>query len=455
MESFVFAVDRAKPEPLYAQLTGAVRRAVAAGQLPAGAQLPSIRALSARLEVSKTTVESAYAQLLAEGYIASRPGSGYTVSPLGAVPPLHPSGSAGPAAVPASPVRYDFAASAVDASLFDRRLWKRYLGRALETQAAMTSYGDSQGEPALRRALCEYTRRSRGAVCTPESLVVGAGVQSLLQIFCTLLGRDGRPIGVEHPGFLQAEQVFFDHGFPAEPFSLEKLLARRESPYPAIYLNPSSPYRGRPLAAGEKLRLLTWCQQTGTYLLEDDYNGEFRYAKQPVPALQGLAENDRVVYLGSFSRLLLPSIRISYMALPQPLLARYLPLKGRYNPSCSTLEQLALAGLIADGHLARQIGRMRRLYAEKSRLLRQCLAASFGPLCRPGSFASALQLTARLELEESAASLCRRALAAGVKLRPVPPLTPGERPQVLFSISAIPREEIAPAVEALRACWLP
>ena len=104
------------------------------------------------------------------------------------------------------------------------------------------------------------------------------------------------------------------------------------------------------------------------------------------------------------------------MALPQPLLARYLPLKGRYNPSCSTLEQLALAGLIADGHLARQIGRMRRLYAEKSRLLRQCLAASFGPLCRPGSFASALQLTARLELEESAASLCRRALAAGVKL---------------------------------------
>ena len=226
-----------------------------------------------------------------------------------------------PKAAPA--VQYDFANNYIDATTFPSALWRRHISQALRDKETLAGYGDPQGERLLRQVLSEYSHESRGVLCTPEQIVIGAGVQSLLEIITAVLQDnkpDTRAIALEEPGFPQAEEIFRRNGWKVSHFTTE---AMPDDLPRLLYISPSNPYKGRSLTPEQRRHLLHWSREHDACILEDDYNGEFRYFSTPVTSLQGMSDGEHVIYLGSFSRLLLPSLRLSYAVLPVPLLPVY------------------------------------------------------------------------------------------------------------------------------------
>lgn len=449
-------------EPLYLRVYGYYKELIASGRLPAGAKLPSIRRCAEELEISRTTVEAAYLQLAAEGYIVAKPQSGFYAARL-------EYGLAGgakrtkPHARPAAPeIRFDFSSASVDAESFDFALWRRYIKSALRADERLLSYGEPQGEPDLRAALCGYVAKSRNAVCTPEQIVVGAGVQSLLHILCALL-EERAPVGFWNNAFAQGRAVFEDHGFSIRHYKKgEDFSLLERDGAGLLYTSPSHmDAMGEVMPVAQRLRLLQVARSSGCLVLEDDYDSEFRYFTHPVPSLQGLDGGQSVVYMGTFSKLLLPSLRLSFMILPVSLMDAYEKRGGLYNQTASKAEQIALCQFIRDGHLAAQIRKARKLYMHKSRSLCEAAAHAFGGRAKAEVCASGLMVRLEVKSRLSAPALRQRALAAGVALRADLEPSGGEAPRLLLASTGVPMNDFAPAMktlyQAFAACagWQP
>ena len=258
-------------------------------------------------------------------------------------------------------------------------------------------------------------------------------------------------LALEEPGFPQAEEIFYRQGWQVRHFTIEELEAdgcsARQLPR-VLYVSPSNPYKGRSLTPAQRLALLHWCHETSGYVLEDDYNGEFRYFSRPVSSLQGLSDGENIIYLGSFSRLLLPSLRISYLVLPVRLLPAYARIGCLYNQTSSTIEQLALASFIDAGLLRRHVKRLRKIYSGKNTLLRRYLQQYLGDKVEVLAYESGLHLHLKVHSALSSRQLAEKALAAGVKVIPVR----GTR-EVLLSFAGIDEDDIEPAVKILAEAW--
>ena len=455
-----FKPDRAGKKPLYLQVADFIKEQIRLGQVTPGMRLPSVRDLSAALHLSRTTTETCYSKLTAEGYLVSKPQSGYFVADLQLpkqLPRELPSGSTRPAA------RYDFANNYVDGTTFPSVIWRRHIGQALKEKAALTGYGEPQGEPALREALADYSHRARGVVCAADQIVISAGVQSLFVILVALLQdrlfRAAPQIAWERPGFPQGEEIFRRQGWDIVHFDTEAL---DKVPARLLYVSPSNPYKGRSLTPDLRRRLLRWTQERDGCILEDDYNGEFRYFTTPVSSLQGMGDGEHIVYLGSFSRLLFPSLRISYMVLPPGLLPDYRRIGRLYNQTSSTIEQLALASFIREGSLRRHVKKLRRLYRRKADLLQQALAQHCGSRVQVRAYESGLHMRIAVDSPWDAQELARRAEAAGVRVLPVPTgqdvpsARSGNRigAEILLSFAGISETDIDPAVARLAKAWM-
>lgn len=271
----------------------------------------------------------------------------------------------------------------------------------------MLSYGEVQGEYDLRLAVAQYIAEKRNVVCTAENIVIGAGVQSLLHILCAMLG-NGHKIAFRDREFSQGMAVFRDHGFQ---------ITEDKSKADILYISPSHVNRhGDVLPTAARVALLKSAAEQGTLLIEDDYDNEFAYTGRPAPALQGLDGGQHVVYLGTFSRLLLPSIRLSFMVLPDKMLARYREIAALYNQTASKAEQIALCQFIRDGHLASQIRKVRRLYEQKTadlaNAVQEVLSEQAKQVVRTG-----FTVRATLRSPCTAAALIRAAAQKGVALR--------------------------------------
>lgn len=435
--------------PLYRQLAGYLEREIEQQHLLPGEFLPSIRRLNRDLKISRTTAEAAYQLLIDAGLLDNLPNRGYQVAAV--------SGNAQPEknkifSPPAEKIKeknevpYNFSNNYVDTSTFDTVLWRRCLNAVLRSPASIAGYGDPQGEKALRDVLARYSYASRGVVCRPEQILVGAGLQTLLLILLPLLPLVEKRVGLEAPGFPQAEQIFQLMGWetcrydPADP----------KGDWPGLLMiSPANPYKGRALTEKERNNLIVATQLDRVYLLEDDYNGEFRYLHRPTPALHSFGNRERIIYLGSFSRTMLPSLRISYMVLPEPLLPAYKKIAPRYNQTSSTVEQLALAAYIGEGHLTRHIKKLRSLYREKSRLLQHALESTCGDKVRLLSSGTGLHLRLLVDSRRSAEQLAADALKEGVKIIPVRGTDPRRQPEILLSFAGIPKEKIAAGTAAL------
>lgn len=350
----------------YLQVYDYYKNMIETGRLPENTKMPSIRRCAQQLGLSRTTIETAYLCLAADGYILSRPQSGYYVTGRHPKNAVFSHESRKPES---SGVLYNFTSNNVDAGSFDFNLWRRYIKSTLRQDKRMLTYGEPQGEYELRKTICDYVINKRNAVCRPENIVIGAGFQTLMHILCPLI-RERRGVCFHDTQFAQGMVIFEDYGFTLE--------ARREDAR-ILYMTPSHMTTlGEVMSVEKRLALLKECAAHDRLIIEDDYDNEFRYFNKPIPCLQGLAGGDNVVYLSTFSKLLLPSIRLSFMILPDSLLPLYEEKKALYNQTASKSEQLALCQFLRDGHLDSQIRKLKRLYASKARTLTALLEEAFG-----------------------------------------------------------------------------
>lgn len=437
---------RIKPKagPLYKQVADYFRQEIRKGHISSHSLLPSIRALTSDLKISRTTAESAYELLIDEGYVTSIPGKGYQVEQF---LPARPKEKQSTQPLPELKLRYDFSNNYIDTSTFDTSVWRRCLNTALRNPGSIAGYGSHQGELALRQVLAAYSYSSRGVVTTPEQIVIGAGLQSLLSILLPILPLQEKIVGLEQPGFPQAEETFKNNGWQVKTFMPSK--PRKDWPQ-LLMVSPSNPYKGRALSEEERTNLIIASKVSSIFILEDDYNGEFRYLSTPTSALHSFGNSEQIIYVGSFSRTLLPSLRISYMVLPKELLPRYREKMAFFNQTSSTLEQLALAEYIGQGHLARHVKKLRSLYKAKNTLLRTALTSTFGSKVKILDYASGMHLRISLAYPLTPPELAAKALKQGIKIIPIPRLAPPKEPEVLLSFAGIGQNDIPQAIKALK-----
>lgn len=348
----------------YNDLYNYFKKEITENQITLGEKLPSVRKASEIFQISKTTVQNAYFDLAADGFIMSEPKSGYYVS-YRAVDNEKSLKSK----EAENEIVFDFSGEAADKESFDFSTWRRYIKSALRQDDRLLSYSEPQGEIELREALCDYIRDNRNVIASPDRIVVGAGVQSLLGTLCSLIESKGS-VSFPDKSFIQGACLFSDYGFDVH---------YRYKDADIVYVSPSHMTKwGDVMPNKRRAELVRYSAKTGSIVIEDDYESEFQYNSRPVPSLHALAGGSNVVYIGSFSRLLLPSIRISFMVLTQELADVYRKNIYKYSQTASKTEQLALCQFIRDGRLKSQIKKTRRFYTAKTKEFAELLEKEFG-----------------------------------------------------------------------------
>ncbi len=365
-------IDKKSKIPLYRQIYMSVRLSIENGSLKKGTKLPSIRKLSNDLKVSKTTVNGAYEQLCAEGYIINKPQSGYYVEAQFTCLPALRDLSEYKSNKKKKFYEYDFSSKKIEENIININEWKKCIKEALNQSNILTSYGEPQGEEILRKALQKYSLGIRSVNTSADNIIVGAGTQTLLHLLCSILGTN-KVIALADQSFIQSEHVFKSHGYKINYFKSDKFGATIDSlnkiKPDIILINPN--FAGNSTAnmpITRRLEIIEWAKTNNTIIIEDDYNGELRYSTHPMPCVQNY-DTENTVYLGSFSKILLPSVRISYMVLPDRLLKEYNTIKHLSNQTASKTEQIALAKYISNGKLDIHLRKARRIYLEKSKII--------------------------------------------------------------------------------------
>lgn len=435
--------------PIYKQLYQKIQSDILSGYLVKGDQLLSIRKCEKLLKISKTSIERAYEKLLDAGYIISIPQKGYFVNVDQEQIKLRKALINQPMQMNKNNILYDFRSQSMDSSSFDIALWKKYLKNVLDSSTEITTYGEPQGELALRIALQKYAYSIRGVLCRSEQILVGSSFQSLLYILCGLCTKPCQ-IGMETSGFPQAETVFHDYGFTIHKIKADKDGINLEDLYHSniqiLYINSGSHGSDhQPVSKRKRNELLKWAETKNALIIEDDHNGELRYQTKTTPALQGFDMGKHVVYIGSFSKLLLPSLRISYMVLTDDLLAKFEKRKENYSPTSSKIEQLALAHYIVDGHLERHVKRLRKRYEQKSREMQKHLQTCF-PQVECVLEEAALQFIMRFPNEFNVDYLIEKAKTHNILIQK------NTDNELVLSFAAIKEEEIEKAINTLKLC---
>ena len=416
-----FDLDPAGKTPLYLQISQTLADMIRRGQIPAGSRLPSKRSLMAALGVSQTTVEAALADLLAEGYIESRPKSGYyaaQTAPAGEAP--HPTAGqhrpeAGPDEAPAPALPYPLSTGAVDTGVFPYAAWAR-LTRETLLEPGLLDRGHRQGEPGLRQQLQQFLWESRGVRCSPDQILVGAGQEYLLGQIFRLLG--GCTIGLEDPGYHITWRTAETAGLTPVPVPVDGAgvdpAALERSGADAVCVTPAHQFpTGAVMPWSRRAGLLRWAG-SGKWIIEDDYDGDFRWQGRPLNALQSLDTGGRVVYMTTFSRTIAPGFRLAVAVLPPELLARYRALGDRAC-TVSRLEQETLGKFISGGMYFRHLRRSAALYKKKQTALLEALA----PLgANIGGAGAGLHITVTLP-GRSEEELVQTAAHAGVAVTPM------------------------------------
>ncbi|MBC8015745.1 MAG: PLP-dependent aminotransferase family protein [Sporomusaceae bacterium] len=460
-------LESRKTTPLYIQLYNYFKAEMEGSRLKQDEKLPSIRELSKSLSISKITVEKAYQQLMSEGYIENRDRSRYTVNKLDGfickpIPAFMESKYDNQQTIIENKILYDFSSGGMDIDGFDFPLWKKYISKAFLHSDRLVGYGNVSGEEELRTEIAKYIQKSRGVYAHASQIIIGAGVQNLLSILCSILKLQNNSIAFEEPGFKNGRRIFADHAFSIKPIKMKKdgidMEDLENSGERLVYVSPSHQFpTGYIMPIGRRNQLLHWAETKNGTIIEDDYDSEFRYFGWPIPALKGLDCNGNVVYLGSFSKVIPPSIRISYMVLPEKFLDIYQQKSSLYNQAASTIEQLALAQFMSDGHLERQIRRLRKLYYEKNRLFFDGIKTILGEKVEVNENESGLHTILTVKSELQAKELGQRALEQGCRVAPVEDyyweVTPEKLPQVILYFSKIPVNEIKTAITRLKDAW--
>ena len=452
--------------PLYRQLYNSLAQGIRRGELAPGTRLPGKRSLAAELGISVNTVDTAYQMLTAEGFVDSRPRSGFVVQDSGELVTGEEAAptQTGAAPLPLPRYRWDLSTAQIATDLFPARTWQRIQRELLYRPEALLGPGRSGGEWELREQLAQYLAAYRGVTCQPEQVIIGAGVEYLLALLAGLLPE---AIGaVEDPGYSRARIILENNGVPCRLVPVDEgglsIRALQASGASLCYVTPSHQFpTGVTMPVGRRAELLRWAAHSpDRYIIEDDYDSEFRFDVRPLPSLQGMAgSGDRVIYLSTFSRCLAPGIRIAYMVLPQPLLTRYRARYGAYSCTVGRMEQLTLARFMQQGDFTRHLGRMRSEYKRRRTALTEALNRAFGEgRLQLAGLHTGIHLLLSLPEGPGEAAMVSRAGAAGIRLAGLseyyhadagrcPPGT------VVIGYGALPCAESAALAAELKRLW--
>lgn len=373
----MYMIDQNSKTPLHIQLYEALKNEIVEN-LQVGEKLPSIRKLSTTYNLSKNTVESAFRQLYVEGFIESYPKSGYFVSDTNFkdfhtnVENKHSSKAV------EKKYMYDFFPARLPKDSFPLKLWKRIYSKVIDETLDFGGYPDGQGESKLREQIAHYLNSSRGANSHKDQIIITSGFGESMNLLAKILKSTHKTMAMEDPGYHIVSQVFSSYGYRVEKVSVDEnglmLDPLHKSSAKIVYVTPSHQYpKGSSMPIANRLKLLEWAKEIDGLILEDDYDGELTYYNRPIPSLQGLDRYDRVVYFGTFAKYLSPALRVSYIVLPQHLLALYKQHFDIHFCKVSLDTQITLAHFMKEGYFEKHIRKIRTLNKKKHELLKKLL----------------------------------------------------------------------------------
>ncbi|MHA7964834.1 MocR-like pyridoxine biosynthesis transcription factor PdxR [Paenibacillus sp. CAU 1782] len=468
MIDLTLILNRSSEHSLYRQLYQYIKNEILKGKLPAQTRLPSIRALSTHLHISRNTVDLAYQQLLTEGYVQSRPRSGLYVMDieLDELPNFEPerNHSYQIHKKPSHAINYDFRYGDVDADHFSIATWRMLSNKTLQqNKELLFCYGDPLGEAGLRIEIANYLHSSRGVNCSADQIIIGAGIQNLLGIFSQLVASTHNSIAMEDPGYDGARTVFIHNGLSIYPIPLDRdgftIQKLHESTSRIVYITPSHqfPY-GMVMPLAKRMQLLKWAAEHNGIIVEDDYDSEFRYVGKPIPSLQSLDTHQCTVYLGTFSKCLLPSLRIAYMVLPPALLELHAKQNYRlYDQAVSQIHQKTLEIFMKNGHWEAHIRKMRNVYRQKQSTLISKIQDLMGSQASIIGQDAGLHILLRVHNGMEEQQLIQTAAQEGVKVYPVSPFwsqqSQAERNMVQLGFGGLNKNAITEGIHSLQRAW--
>lgn len=453
---------------LYQQIYEHIRQEIREGKLLAGERLPSTRSLAEYLQVARSTVDYAYDQLLSEGYIEAKPYKGYFVCRLEGIFTMEQQEMTKPEVVrpdsqeDGTQVQVDFSPYGIDMTGFPFGVWKRITKNILnDSNSELFAQGEPQGDYDLRMTISRYLHSSRGVNCRPEQIIVGAGNDYLLLLLEKILGRHVG-IAMENPTYKRAYRIFQSFAYRIYTVDMDDKGMRADRlsglPVRAAYVMPSHQYpTGAVMTIGRRAELLRWAEkEPDRYLIEDDYDSEFRYRGKPIPSLQSSDKRGKVIYIGTFSKAIAPAIRVSYMVLPESLLEVYRRDCSFYSCTVSRIDQRILNEFIRDGYFERHLNKMRMHYRAKHDLLLAELEPFKKAFTISGEDAGLhLLLTARGAVTE--AQLLSAATEAGVKVYGMSENmveTDAPKATILLGFGSVSEPEMKEGLHRLQKAWL-
>lgn len=453
---------------LYEQIYEHIRHEIWEGKLLSGERLPSTRSLAEYLQVARSTVDTAYDQLQSEGYIEARPYRGYFVCPMEELLCLEKeredrtADCSGADAQEKLSFAFDFSPHGIDMSGFPFSVWKRITKNILnDGNSELFARGEPQGDYELRLTISRYLHSSRGVNCEPEQIIIGAGNDYLLMLLEKILGRHVG-MAMENPTYMRTWRIFKSFAYEVITVPMDEsgmVVSELERTGARVaYVMPSHQFpTGTVMPIGRRMELLKWADGgRDRYLIEDDYDSEFRYRGKPIPSLQSSDEHGKVIYIGTFSKAIAPAIRVSYMVLPRELLEVYHRDCYFYSCTVSRIDQRILNEFIRDGYFERHLNKMRKIYRAKHDLLLQELIPFERKFVLSGEHGGLhLLLTARGTVRE--AELVRRAADRGVKVYGMSDNCVEQaegQATVLLGFGAMEERRIKLGVEKLKEAWL-
>jgi GntR family transcriptional regulator/MocR family aminotransferase len=475
----LISIDRKSQKPVYRQIYEAFRTRIFEGELRAGQLVPSTRQLAHDLRVSRFPILNAYAQLLAEGYFESRMGAGtFIASSLPGAPRSQDRKAALELATRARPVAVHtstlppytkpswadhlgpFQLGQPELNAFPLRLWSRLLARySRNMHAQELRYGEAMGMRSLREAVAVYLGTARGVVCEADQIMIVSGSQQGLDITTRVLLDPETPVWVEEPGYWLIHHVLRTAACQPIPVPVDsegldvsagiKLNARAR----AAFVAPSHQFPlGVTMSASRRFQLVEWAEKAGAWIIEDDYDSEYRYDSSPISSLQGLDRNSRTIYIGTFSKVLFPSLRLGYIVIPPDLVEHFAAMRQAMDLCLSPINQAVLTEFIRQGHFGRHIRKMREVYRERRRLLVTEIRKQIGSACTIMGGEAGMHLTILLNTEVRDTELAARAFEKKLWLSPLSLSYVGAAPRqgLVLGYGNTPTSQIPGAVRLLK-----
>lgn len=459
MDLLFIDLQKEHNKPLYEQLYMQLKQAIITQQIPTETKLPSKRELGDFLNISQTTIELAYGQLLAEGYIMSKPRVGYFVEAIDELPYVEKQVISTTTTEQLSSYRYNFSAGKIDEEHFPFHLWRKYAKDVFdEPFRHLLQTGHPQGELILRQEIARYLFESRGIHCLPEQIVIGSGTEQLLPMILRLFTEDTK-IALENPGYSAIPPDQMDRAI-AIAIDEDGLIVDEleKSEAQLIYVTPSHQFpTGAVLSAARRTQLLKWANQSSTrYIIEDDYDSEFRYIGKPIPALLGLDRGDRVIYMSTFSKSMMPSLRVAYFVLPPSLLPTYKEQFKYYSTTVPRFDQHILARFMQDGHFSKHLNRMRKIYRKKHDKVVTVFSKHYPEVKITGDSAG-MHILMAVPSNQSEQQLLAAATANGIAIQPLSRYLledfPMPQPTFILGFGGLPIQKIEETIHELMAIF--